>query len=722
MKQVFSIIIVLISFNLSAQNTALFQVSNEEGESLIGATIVQKGTTTGGVTNLDGEYQFTDLPNGQIVFEISFVGYEPKTKSLNFPTDNGKTISIVLEEGEELEEVVVSATRSSRTIETIPTRIEAITLEELGEKAVMNSSNISVVLRESPGIMMQQTSLSSGNMSIRIQGLDGRYTQMLRDGAPIYGGFAGGLSLLQIPPLDLKQFEIIKGGNSTLYGGGAIAGIVNLVSKTPEDDPELTIMLDQTSALGTTGNLFYSQRFDKLGFTFYGSANNQIAYDPDNDNFSNLPKAQTLTLNPRVFYYPNENTEVSLGIGATLDDRLGGDMKVIEGNPEIQNVFTEENKSERYNSQFLFKNQKDNKQFIIKNNVSIFNRELNIPNYLFNGQQLSSFSEGFYKIDTENKAEWHLGINHYLESFTDNNPDTLGAHDYSFNTLGAFVQNTRNIGDNFVFEGGLRTDYSIEYGPFVLPRLALLYKKGTKFSSRISGAMGYKLPTLFTEDAERLYFRNIRPINTNDLNPETSIGGNLDFNYKTIVLDKFTFAINQLFFFTNLNNSLVLREQQATNTFFYENADGPIQSSGFETSIRLTYEDFKLFTYYTFTNTLLRYDNINEQQPLTPQSMAGFVLIYELEDNWSAGYELYYTGQQFDNSFDKKSDYWTMGFMVMKHFEHITIYANFENFSNTIQSDFEPLVNAPISNPTFNDIWAPTAGFVFNGGVRINLF
>ena len=722
MKHAFLFLFILLSISAIAQNNIYFQVNDEEGEHLFGATIVIDGTTNGGTTDIDGNYHFQNIPNGSINFIISYVGYEPQSKTLLFPESNGQTVLVTLESGEELEEVIVSATRSSRTIETIPTRIEAITLEELGEKAVMNSSNISVVLRESPGIMMQQTSLSSGNMSIRIQGLDGRYTQMLRDGAPIYGGFAGGLSLLQIPPLDLKQFEIIKGGNSTLYGGGAIAGIVNLVSKTPEDEPELTIMLDQTSALGTTGNLFYSQRFNKLGFTFYGSANNQIAYDPDNDNFSNLPKAQTLTLNPRVFYYPNENTEVSLGIGATLDDRLGGDMKVIEGNPEIQNVFTEENKSERYNSQFLFKNQKDNKHFIIRNNLSIFNRELNIPNYLFNGQQLSSFSEGFYKIDTENKAEWHLGVNHYLESFTDNNPDTLGAHDYSFNTVGAFVQNTRNLGANFVFEGGLRTDYSIEYGPFVLPRLALLYKKGTKFSSRISGAMGYKLPTLFTEDAERLYFRNIRPINTNELNPETSIGGNLDFNYKTIVLDKFTFAINQLFFFTNLNNSLVLREQQATNTFFYENADGPIQSSGFETSVRLTYEDFKLFTYYTFTNTLLRYDNINEQQPLTPQSMAGFVLIYELEDNWSAGYELYYTGQQFDNSFDKKSDYWTMGFMVMKHFQHITIYANFENFSNTIQSDFEPLVNAPISNPTFNDIWAPTQGFVFNGGVKINIF
>lgn len=722
MKHTFLFLFILLSVSAVAQNSIYFQVNDDEGESLIGATIVIEGTTNGGTTDIDGKYHFQNIPNGSINFVISYVGYEPQSKTLLFPESDGKTIVIVMESGEELEEVIVSATRSSRTIETIPTRIEAVTLEELGEKAAMNSSNISMVLRESPGIMMQQTSLSSGNMNIRIQGLDGRYTQMLRDGAPIYGGFAGGLSILQIPPLDLKQFEIIKGGNSSLYGGGAIAGIVNLVSKTPEEEPELTIMIDQTSALGTTGNIFYAQKYGKLGLTMYGSGNNQIAYDPDDDGFSNMPQSQSLTLNPRLFYYPNNNTEVSLGVGATLDERTGGDMKVIDGNPEIENVFTEVNKSERYNSQFLLKNRKDNREIILKNNISLFNRELTIPDYLFDGQQLSSFSEAFLKLDKSDENEWHLGVNHYYESFTDNNPDSLGAQDYTFNTFGAFIQNTRNLGERFVFEGGLRTDYNIEHGPFVLPRLALLYKHSNKFSSRISGAMGYKLPTLFTENAERIYYRDIAPISTSSLNPETSIGGNIDFNYKTIVLDKFTFAINQLFFFTQLNQALVLREDVPSSTYFYENAAGPIQSSGFETSIRTTYEDFKLFMYYTYTNTELKYDNINKQQPLTPESMAGFILMYELEDNWSVGYELYYTGRQFDNSFDQKSDYWTMGFMVMKHFEHITLFANFENFTNTMQTNFEPLVNAPISNPTFNDIWAPTPGFVFNGGVKINIF
>lgn len=82
----------------------------------------------------------------------------------------------------------------------------------------MYSSNIGMLLRKTTGIQMQQTSLSSGNMSIRIQGLDGSYTQISKDGMPLYGGFAGGLSIMQIPSLNLKQVELIKGSNSTFYG------------------------------------------------------------------------------------------------------------------------------------------------------------------------------------------------------------------------------------------------------------------------------------------------------------------------------------------------------------------------------------------------------------------------------------------------------------------------------------------------------------------------
>ncbi len=617
--------------------------------------------------------------------------------------------------------MVISTTRSSRTIIDIPTRIEVITGEELGEKAAMNSSNIGMLLRETTGVQIQQTSLSSGNMSIRIQGLDGRYTQILKDGFPLYGGFAGGLSIMQIPPLDLKQVELVKGSNSTLYGGGAIAGLVNLVSITPGDTPELNVMLNQTSALGTAGNLFYAQKYGKTGLSLYGSANNQVAYDPDKDGFSNIPKAKTFSINPKFYYYINPDSEFNFGINTTFDNRTGGDMEVIKGNENDVNTFSERNTSHRYATNLLYRTSNENRTIVAKSSVSYFNRELTLPDYLYNGKQLSSFSELLYNLHKNDNSEWQFGANYYFERFNETTSDTIPLRDYTHNTVGGFIQNTTDFSDRFTFEGGLRTDYSFEYGTFVLPRISLLYKASNKLTSRIGGAMGYKLPTIFTEESEKLYFRGIAPLSTSLVKPETSIGGNLDINYKTALFGKMTFSINQMFFLTQLKDALVLRENDLQDGYHFESADGNILSSGFETNIKLSYGDVKLYANYAFTNTELRYDNINNQKPLTPKHNAGFVLMYEVEEKWSIGYELYYTGAQFDEMYDAKPEYWTMGFMVMRYFKNIALFINFENFTNVIQSDYEPLVLPPYSNPTFPDIWSPTDGFVFNGGFKLTL-
>lgn len=716
-----SFFLFLFSGVILAQNTISFEVKDESGESLIGASVVIEGTTNGRISNLQGIAKFVDLSDGDYVFEISFVGYEEGKIKLSFPESNNKLIEVELEEGEELEEVVISTTRSSRTIEDVPTRIEAIGSEELGEKAAMNSSNIGMLLRETTGVQMQQTSLSSGNMSIRIQGLDGRYTQILKDGMPLYGGFAGGLSIMQIPPLDLKQVELIKGSNSTLYGGGAIAGLVNLVTIQPDNEPMLDIMLNQTSSLGTTGNIFYAQKYSKTGLSIYGSVTNQMAYDPDDDGFSNMPEAQTFSLNPKLYYYINPNTLLSLGLNTTIDERTGGDIEVINGNTNSEHIFTEKNKSERYATQLNFRNTKENRTISVRNSISYFNRTLTIPNYIFNGNQVASFTEASYNLIKSKKTEWQFGLNHYLEQFKETNTDLIPVRDYTHNTIGGFIQNTTEINERMILEGGLRTDYNANYGTFVLPRFSLLFKSSNKLSSRIGGAMGYKLPTIFTEDAEELYYRDIQPLLTNQVEAETSIGGNFDINYKTPLGDKISLSINQLFFITQLNNALVLNEGNSINRAYFESADGNILSSGFETNIKLTYDDFKLYVNYTYVNTELEYNNINKQKPLTPKHNAGFVLFYEIEEKWSAGYEVYYTGQQYDNLYNSKTDYWTMGVMLMRHWERLSIFVNFENFTNVLQSNFEPLVLSSSNNPIFPDIWAPTDGFVLNGGIKLRL-
>ena len=151
------------------------------------------------------------------------------------------------EVSEELEEIVVTSTRNRRSFEQQPTRIEVLGSEEINEKANMKPGDIRMLLNETTGIHIQQTSATSFNSNIRIQGLNGKYTQLLRDGMSMYGGFSSGLGLLQIAPLDLQQVEVIKGANSTLYGGGAIAGLVNLVTKKPGAQPESCLLYTSPS-------------------------------------------------------------------------------------------------------------------------------------------------------------------------------------------------------------------------------------------------------------------------------------------------------------------------------------------------------------------------------------------------------------------------------------------------------------------------------------------
>ena len=131
------------------------------------------------------------------------------------------------------EEVLVTATRTNSRIEDLPTRVEVLGAEEMEEESSIKPASIASLFGDIAGTQIQPTSPTTGNLDLRLQGLPGQYTQILRDGVPLYGGFAGSFGLLTVPPLDLRQVELIKGSNSTLYGGGAIAGLVNLVSKTP---------------------------------------------------------------------------------------------------------------------------------------------------------------------------------------------------------------------------------------------------------------------------------------------------------------------------------------------------------------------------------------------------------------------------------------------------------------------------------------------------------
>ena len=693
-------------------------ISASEEKPIPGATIYFEALDQGTITNLEGVATFNKIPNGTYTISISFLGFEPLNTSVQVP-NNSKLVFKLKAAHDELDEVIIQSSRSTRTIQKIPTRIEFIGPEELGEKVTMNPVNISMTLRESTGIQMQQTSLSSGNTNIRIQGLDGRYTQLLRDGFPLYGGFSSGLSILQIPPVDLQQFEIIKGSSSTLYGGGAIAGLVNMVSKTPKMEPTLDIMLTQTHALGSTVNTFYSKRNEKFGISIFGSGNYQKAYDPEDDGFSNLPDTKSVVLNPKFFYYPSEKTTFWLGVNGTYDDRIGGDISRIENGDNGTDQYTEENLSKRLSTQAVYTTQIDSiASLSIKNSISFFDRSLAIPNFNFEGKQINTFSEITYKRETS-RTNWIFGANIYSSDFDENDNAPL-QRDQKDLTYGAFINNIYDFSDHWILETGLRADYDTDFGFFPLPRVSLLYKNDNGFSSRIGGGLGYRIPDIFTDEAESINFENVLAIDKSIVDAERSYGANFDVNYQTQLFNTIGFSINQLFYATVIDNGLLLNP--ANNGLFeFENAPDQIVSKGAETNIKFTYKDFRWFLNYALIDTQLNYLPGNPQRPLTARHNAGSVWMYEGE-KWRLGFETYYIGKQLLSNGTETTDYVSMGLLIIRNFKFASAYMNFENFTDRRQSRFSPLVLPPVEDPVFPEIYAPTDGFIFSIGVIIKPF
>ena len=718
MKYGLMIIICCSGVLTQAQQIFTIHIITNEQKPLAGATVKWNQENKLYVADSSGKINIRNIANGIQIFTISYVGFKERTITYNFPMP--VELEIEMEQLEEKsDEVIIIATRTSRSISNTPTRVEVLSGEEINEEAEMRPGDIRMLLAESTGIQTQQTSATSASASIRIQGLDGRYTQILKDGFPLYTGAANGLGLLQIPPLDLRQVEIIKGSSSTLYGGGAIAGLINLISKIPTEKRELNFHINGTTAKGIDINGFYGQRFKKTGLTVFVSRNSNAAYDPADISLSAIPEFERYTINPKLFLYFSKNTQLNFGLNTNFENRLGGDMKVIEGKADNIHRYFERNKTKRLSTQFDLSHKINDKSiFSLKNSISFFNRIITAPSYTFDGKQVSTFTEATY-INKMDKADWVAGVNLLSDHFQEKSLSFVINRGYNQTTVGGFVQHTWNARDWLTLETGLRGDYVIDYGFALLPRISMLFKITPEFTSRIGGGIGYKSPTIFTEESEKLLYKNVLPIDPRSNKLEKSYGGNWDLNYKK-TFDEISFSINQFFFYTYLKNPLTL-SANFNGSYSFNNIPGYIDTKGAETNIRLGYDEFSLYLGYTYTNAKIHNNNQVYQNPLTPKHRFNTALVYEIKNNWRIGSEIYYFSKQKLSDGGTGRGYCLTGLLAEKIGKIISVYINFENFGDLRQTKFESIYTGSISDPVFKDIYAPLEGFVVNGGIKIKL-
>ena len=473
-----SIILFLtcISMFSKGQQTLNIRITGNENKIPISATIIVKGSNQGQSNDSTGRTTMFFPAKGDYTLITSAIGFEEKETKITIPYPSD-SLEIKLESDPgELEEVIIQSTRTSRTIANVPTRVETIEFEEIDEKSNMRPANVAMLLHESTGIQVQQTSATSGNASIRIQGLDGKYTQLLKDGFSNFGNFSSGLSVLEIPPLDLKQVEIIKGPASPLFGGGAIAGVVNFISKTPKPRPEYNVILNQSSIGQTNIGGFASGRNKRFGYTMLALYNRSNAYDADKDEFTEVPKSNELTVHPKLFIYPNESATITIGNSLTTGTRTGGDTRVIKGKADASHQYFERNKTFRNISTLqLDLKLKGGKSFVAKQSFGIFDRTINIPGYGFSGIDNIAYTDISY-LTNGNKHAFVLGVNFIHNKFNEND-DQTETRDNIAKTAGIYGQHTWDASANVKLETGLRVDLNQVRKPHLLEHRSICIAK-----------------------------------------------------------------------------------------------------------------------------------------------------------------------------------------------------------------------------------------------------
>lgn len=713
------IIILFLPVFLHAQNNFHCLVKDAENkEVLAGVTAKIAGSTKATASDANGRIAFLNLAAGKIKIIFSFVGYENKTVNFQIPQgDTAQFIYFGKAAVEAEEEVIITSSRTNSRIEDLPTKVEVLGSEEVDEEAGTIPGNIASLLGDIAGIQNQRTSGTTGSIDLRVQGLPGKYTQILRDGLPLFGGYSGNFSVLQIPPLDLKQVEIIKGASSTLYGGGAIAGMINLISKTPKlNDPQHCVLFNFSTLNEFNLNTFHSQRNKKSGYTIFAGTTLQKAADVNKDGFSDVPDLKTLFFHPKLFLYPNEKNTLTLEYDGTFEDRNGGDMQVLHGTKDNIHQFFIQNKSFRNSIAGTWENKiSKTSELNFKGLLSFFNRDIITNVFGMKAKQQTFFTELSY-FKKWDKHTLVSGINVSGESFQNKQPDSSGINPYQNIVFGFFMQDDWKLTPKLTAQTGLRFDYNNDYDPVLLPRISLLYKFNHRFTSRLGGGMGYKAPSVFSNDVDERELRNHNL--AAGILTEKSLGANWDVNYKQS-FNAWHVTINQMFYITQINRP-VIEDVNGGINYNYINAHKSLNTKGFETYVAVIHHGLEMYLGYTYTIAKQFFNPAQPFVPLSAKSKFAVVISNSFSSRFRACIEASYTGKQYLDNGTRTPGYLIAAGMIRYDINKLSLVLNCENFFDYRQTRKESIVYGPISNPSFKQLWAPVDGRVINLSARLN--
>jgi iron complex outermembrane receptor protein len=687
-------------------------VHDDDGRPLAGAD-VQAGIVKGR-TGPDGRVTLS-VPAGPVDVVATRAGFDPSAASIVVTTDAESSIDMAMRPESELTEtIVVSATRANRRIEDEPLRVEVVPQEEVQEKIAMAPGDVSMLLAETNGLRVQSTSPSLGGATIRIQGLAGRYSQVLADGLPLYGGQSGSIGILQIPPLDLEQVEVIKGVASALYGMSAIGGVINLVSRRPVPGaPVREVLLNRTTRKGTDGALWIAQALnERWGVTMLGGLHVQDRSDLDGDNWTDLPMFRRIQARPRVMWSDGTGNSLLFTVGGMTEQRRGGSIPgttLAAGLSQPENLDTT-----RVDGGFVGRFVTTGGRVVTARASAVSQRyERTLGATRERSDKRTWFGETSI-TGTSGRQTWVGGVAVQRDTF--HSPD-VDRFDYRYTVLGLFGQDDFALNQRLLLSASGRVDAHSEFGTFVSPKFSMLARLGRGFTTRASVGRGHIAPTVFTDETEATGLRPVAPLQA--VRPESATNVSSDVTWHRGPVDA-TVTV----FASRIHDPLRFQElESGPFAGRIVNATRPTRTTGSEFIGRFHRDDFDVILSHMFVwSTESDLEGGVREAALNPRHSGTLDVLWEFAAS-HIGFEVFYTGRQAleDNPYRTRSvPYLLWGALYTHRVGRALVYVNAENLSDIRQTRYDPLLrHSPLRDGRWStDAWAPLDGRTINAGLR----
>lgn len=695
--------IVLFSLNIHAQD--YYKIKGRvthENEALPYVNVYIKNSSTGTTTDDDGYFTLSRIPAGNFDITASFVGFKTQTKAVKVSSNINKLV-FDLEYDNALDEVVVTGTLKPVS------RLESAVPVEVYSPAFFNKNptpNIFEALQNVNGVRPQINCSVCNTGDIHINGLEGPYTLVLIDGMPIVSGLSTVYGLSGIPNSLIEQVEIVKGPASTLYGSEAVGGLINIITKLPENAP---IVFADSHVTGwgevNVDAGFKAKVGDKATLLFgtnYFNYSNKI--DNNNDNFTDVTLQDRISIFNKWDFKRKENRTLSLAARYFYEDRWGGEMQwnpSFRGGDEVYGESIYTSRYEVVGKYQLPVDESINFEFSYSDHDQ--NSVYGDTPYL--AEQRIAFGQMLWDKSLKNH-DLLFGVAARYNFYEDNTTATITADEVTIPSI--FVQDEIKLSEKQNVLLGLRYDYDNRHGSIATPRIAYKFKPTKTDIIRLNAGTGFRVVNLFTEEHAAL--TGARDVIIEEaLDPEQSYNVNLNYLKKLYTKKGMIFTFDASAWYTYFTNAIIPDYDTNPNQIIYANLDGHSISQGISLNIDAVLGSGISGSIGATLQEVSQTENdIKSRQILTEKFTATWALSYK---HYPTHLTLDYTGNLYGpmrlpilGELDPRDEYsptWSIQNIQLTYdgFNNFEIYGGVKNLLNWTPNKGNPFIIARADDP-----------------------